>query len=360
MGAPLVPARYLSPSTGARIAACGHAVSFVTPDGRQNGRWSCGSSWCSWCSSRRRARARGIIADVLDDDTNDEHVTMVTLTIPHECDLSAEYLTAQVARVAEVWRRTQSELRWHRRFRARGEPSNIRPPGRPRAHPVYASTYDRGWSGDADAGVWVREVTEGSSTSPGWHVHVHAVLPSRGDAELLNAAWQQVCAELGVMPAGRWTSTRFSELPSARAASYIAKYLTKGDVGHISARNQRAYVEGTKGMRRCDAWGGWRPLGLAQREPGTATGVTQEGWDCAVSLAAYYGETWLSRWLRTGIPPEWDILVEHIGALARRFRPELVTILAHDDCPPELRTESARAAMLLAREIGVAFPVDTS
>lgn len=370
MASPLVPARHLTPTVAARIRHCGAPLVYVTPDGPQSGHWSCGSSWCDWCSERRRSRARRIIADrlthtdldeVADDvallGDDDDELHLVTLTVPHRHDLSAAYLRDRVETVATVWRDTSSRLRWHAYRWYRDDASaadRVPPPGRGGPHPYYASTWQDGWQSVCSAGVWVREITDGGGT--GWHVHVHAVVRSREDAELLNAAWQASVVAAGEIRDGYWTRTDIRAIPASRAARYVAKYLTKQDARELPDELIPAYIEGSRGMRRADAWGGWRPLGLS-RQPGDATHVADPDWDTAVEVAAYYGETPLARWLRTGRPPA------HPDAWAEMcVRPlpgPLIVLLTHTD-DAELLAESRLAALAVARALGRTSQLDVA
>lgn len=327
----------ISPAVRARIQACGHAIILVSSSGAHvAARWSCGSSWCKRCASTKRERARCAIAARIDV----HQPQLVTLTIPHRRRLDAAYLREQVQRTSSMWRGVQSRLRWHRHRRRRGDAlasEQIPPPGRGAPHPEFASTWRGQWATTCDAGVWVREITQGSAAHRGWHVHLHVIVRSRADAELLNAAWQEEAERRG---ARGWFKTDIRPFDGAAAARYVAKYLTKADIKAVPERDHCAYVEGTRGMRRCDSWGDWRPLGIGAREESSVTHAARVGWEYAAPVAEYYGHGTHSTWLRTGVPPDW-LLAEH---------PEL-SWLAHGSPEPEALQMSRRAAILhYARE----------
>lgn len=350
MGIPLVTGSLLSPTTRARIAHCGAPVVYVSDAGQNEGHWACGSSWCTWCADRRRKRARRIIERRCSgDDGASEAFTMVTLTLPHQADLSAEYLREQIETVGTLWRDALSRVRWGVWRSRRGDPrawEKAPPPGTPKPHPVFASTWRGRWDGTCDRGIWVREITAGGFTK-GWHVHIHAIVATRADAEMLNAAWQAACADAGAVK--RWASTKYSAMTAEQAARYVAKYLTKEDLRKIPKSAHAAYIEGSKGMRRADAWGAWRPLGLSAKTEQIATHIAERRWSHAVELADYYGETALARWLRTGRPPQADDEWREMGAAP--LPGPLLALLTHTT-DVELLAESKLAALAVARSMG--------
>lgn len=191
--------------------------------------------------------------------------------------------------------------------------------------------------------MWVREITTGAG-GRGWHVHIHVMVRTLSDAQLLNAAWQAEIKARGLCDHTRrgWSSTDITRKPAGSAAAYASKYLAKQDLqsGKIPEELHGVYVDGTKGMRRCDAWGDWRPLGLSRRE-GSATHVGAERWTHQVALGDYFGESELARWLRTG------------RASTGHLPDELVTLLEHTD-DLELLEASRDAAIAYAASIGVA------
>lgn len=281
-------------------------LTFIGADVSQ-GHWRCGSSWCSHCSYRRKKRAQSCVSRAVDVQT--PH--MVTLTVPHKRRLDEDYLREQVELVATVWRDAASRLRWHRMRSKRGDigaADLVPPPGRGGPHPEFASTWRGQWCSTADAGLWTREVTSGSKENPGWHVHVHVLVRSRAAAELVNAAWQAAWSDIS--GSRRWCSTDISALDRQNAAHYVSKYLAKQDVRALPKRLHVAYVRGTRGMRRADAWGDWRPLGLGASEETTLTHVWREGWKVAVPVAKFYGGSTVGLWLRSGVIPRAVLDVE--------------------------------------------------
>lgn len=333
MATPLVTAG-LSPSTTARIDACGHPITYVSSSGASvPGHWPCGSSWCTYCALRRRDRIAPIVEQKISATV--ETVYLVTLTIPHENDLSARYFADQCELVREIWREMMSRIRWARhhlgKHRLASEAwERIPPPGWYEGdtfvpHPDYASEWsaDIGWGVSPDIldrGVWVREVTTGSARNPGAHVHAHILVASKRAAQCLNAAWQAVTADFGVRQWRRgrleFANTDISEVPSGKGAYYVAKYVSKLDALDLKKKGrevERAYVKGTKGMRRCDAWGEWRPLGLALRGGGKMTHIAPEGFGEAVELGEYFGESELARLIRAGQLPATRAGLDEIG-----------------------------------------------
>lgn len=329
MSRSLVNTNALTPGTAARVRACGSPLTFIGAD-VSHGHWRCGSSWCSHCSYRRKKRAQSCIAAAI--DVQQPH--MLTLTVPHVRRLDERYLRQQITLVADVWRDAMSRVRWHAYRVERGDPNAsdlVPPPGKPRAHPVYASTWRGRWQSTAGAGLWSREVTAGSKANPGWHVHVHVLVESRAAAELVNAAWQAAWQD--ITGSTQWCNTSIDELDRQNAAHYVAKYLAKQDVAKLPDRHHEAYVNGTRGMRRADAWGRWRPLGLSASEETTLTHVWRPGWRVAVPVATFYGGTALGLWLRSGVIPSDVLAVEP----TLRGINEII-----DD--PDVRRESRRAA----------------
>ncbi len=300
------------------------------------------------------------VREVSDSNGPNERVFQVTLTLPHRYDLSAEYLREQCATVASVWRGVMSRLRWYAHRWARGDKAAAErvPPPRLRnrkPHPRFATTWDDSsqWGDGADRGIWVREVTPGGrrrgGRRSGWHVHIHALVRTRRAAELLNAAWQAEIALHGLCEhtANGWASTDITAKDAADAADYVSKYLAKGDVASIPEELHKAYVDGTKGFRRADAWGAWRPLGLAP-QPGTAIGIGERDWSHAVDLATYYGEDSLGRWLRTGtLSPR---------AAEELCVDQLVAAWLNEEASKDadVMEASRKAALALANKLGLA------
>jgi hypothetical protein len=206
--------------------------------------------------------------------------------------MSPGALSVAVDRQRAVWRRTMERVRWWRWWRAQGDfgraAQNAPPPSRHGGvHPVFASTWNGGWSVDGPLGyVWALEVTAGRSGSH-WHVHRHVLVVSREWAEVVNAAWQASCVELGYLGEGEWSHTDITESVSERVASYLAgigtfeddqhagramgTYLARSkDLSSIPTRWHGSYVAAMRNVRRYDAGGTWRPLGVARPSPDDA------------------------------------------------------------------------------------------
>lgn len=306
----IVPPAYLSASVLARASICGTPLDFVRASGQTHeGAYCCGSQWCEYCGGVYRHRVAGCVTAAI-DELRREEPHFVTLTLPRLPDELADELGGQLSEAAfrarwnavrDCWSRATSRIRWMRSLEQRGElaraAESVPPPARPDPHPVYASTYDvkaGRWSSAGSWGyVWAREVTTGASGDH-WHVHVHVVVPSRGWAERLNAAWQASLAELGYLRAGEWAHTDLRELPRdladeladdvvSRVASYlaegprkitdtgraghvVARYASKSDVEAIGDDALAVYVAASSGVRKYDSGGRCRPLGIA-REP---------------------------------------------------------------------------------------------
>lgn len=288
MATSIVSTQHLSPATRERIASCGHPLWFVRPDGESRGHWRCGNSWCSHCADRRRVHVFHCVRRKLDVG----HYQLVTLTVPKRSStLDAESLRAQSQLVSAMWRGTQTRLRWYART---GSPEYVMPPSRRgKRNVAWSETWKRGnWLARATSGTWVREVTASRS---GWHVHLHVIVRTRAEAELLNAAWQRETATLGC----GWTKTDIRAITGVGGAAYVSNYLAKKDLEKIHPRHHGEYVRGVRHMRRCDAWGTMRPLGIRRVASGTVTHVRRDAWKHPVPIATYYGATHIGRLLRS-------------------------------------------------------------
>lgn len=367
MGKPLVTSG-LTSATAARIKSCGHLIKYARPDGTHvAGRWPCGSSWCVYCALRRRDRVTPIVAKRIGVKT----VHLVTLTLPHREDLSEDYCRKQCELVREIWREIMTRVRWAKYHLAKGKKtaaevwSLLPAPGTPDPHPKYASEYDAEtkWGLDPtilDRGVWSREVTSGKDT-PGWHVHIHAVVQDLRSAQILNAGWQQVCREFGVRPNGGrdFVQTDIEEVPAGKGAYYVAKYLSKLDALDLREKHgdrahevEKAYVRGTKGMRRSDAWGEWRPLGLALKGSGKFTHITPKGFGEAVELGEYFGESSLARLIRYGELPSSRAGLDELG-LAGMPHEVRCALEAHQHSDPETKKALQSVGLAIARTRGL-------
>lgn len=297
-----IPLAYLSRSTQASLARCGSPLVLVDHGGAPHHvRWRCRSRYCPECAQRRAQRVYCAISAAVDV----RRPWLVTLTQPAARGRTEAQLRERLATHRDLWRRATRRLRLWRSAVRRGadalEQRAIVPPpsryGRP--HPEYASTWSdaRGWSAAAAEGdwawLWALEVTPGRV---GWHVHRHVMTPTRALAELISAAWQAAAAELGEVERGRWVRTdlrqaepRDDDDTRHHGASYLASYCSGAKdldaLGNLlgEARHEatRAYVRVTYRLRRYDAAGAWRPLGLsAGRDSGRlVVGVLTDQWE---------------------------------------------------------------------------------
>lgn len=290
----LVAPHLLTNASRKRTSLCGYPLRFIRASGAtDDGRFACGSIWCEYCASRKRVHRSSCIASAI---CGSESPVMVTLTLPqlhHPEPLSAHALRCALERKRELWMDIGKRMRWGAYHRRCGdldaESVTLPAPSRHGGpHPWYASTFVDGvWSEpDEKWGcVWALEVTQGgASKSKGkrktrrsgaghWHVHLHVLVPSREWAERLNAAFQATVQQMGILPVGQWAHTHFLVLESTQGASkYMAKAVASyagkgGDLDSIHADHHGAYVAGMHNVRRLDAQGEWRPLGLSYREP---------------------------------------------------------------------------------------------
>lgn len=259
---------------------------------------------------------------------------LVTLTVPKLARaLGADELREQSMLVSRMWRGAQSRLRW---FARTGNPAYVMPPSRRgRRNVAWSETWSAGnWLARTTSGTWVREVTASRS---GWHVHLHIIVRTRAEAELLNAAWQRECEQLGV----GWTKTDIRQITGVAGAAYVSNYLAKKDLAKIPARHHGEYVRGVRHMRRCDAWGDMRPLGIRRVPAGTVTHVRRDHWPHAVPIATYYGAT-------------------HIGALLRSTSSDVATRTAQDLVVRWLHArDSVVAVSVLGGKQGDCFSTET-
>lgn len=141
----------------------------------------------------------------------------------------------------------------------------------------YASTWDdetgfpRPSRGARLTYIWAVETTTGAE-SDRWHVHLHVLLPTRGEAEAYSAAWQLAREQRGLC------STDISGGPDRLigsdgddggdrrdVAQYLTKYVAESVCDELEPQHVRAYIMGSKNLRRYDAGGAWRPLGIGRR-----------------------------------------------------------------------------------------------
>lgn len=311
-----VAREHVSAAQDARVSICGTPIILHRASGETTPtRFSCGSSWCSYCSRVHALHVADCMRMAL---AGADDPCMVTLTLPRlpeplETALGGP-MSEGAARVAidrqrEVWRRAMERIRWYRHHLDRGELAaaneNVPPPGRPDPHAEFASQWDgERWDTASPWGyAWSLEVTAGAEGDH-WHPHRHVLVTGRGWAEIVNASWQAAAVDCGYAADGYWTSTHILDDVGGRVAGYLAKvgtfddhrhasqslarYLTKGgDLDQVPVEHHGAYVQAVGGLRRYDAGGSMRPLGVARAAPEDAViGVESVHWTGVVVSAA--------------------------------------------------------------------------
>ena len=146
-------------------------------------------------------------------------------------------------------------------------------PSRPDSSvPVIWVTYDDGagyWHTDGTrCYIWSLEVTLGGN-GDGYHVHRHVICPTREQAERIVAAYASYHDRIqGVRP----YRVELERWDREGAAGYLASYLSagrrkSGSWESVAARApvdvQRVMVHALHNVRRYDAAGAWRPLGMS-------------------------------------------------------------------------------------------------
>lgn len=289
-----------------RISFCGAPLpTMIRRSGEQldsSPRYHCTSKYCGSCRLHYQQRVYACIDSTLDGAK--PYLTTLTLRLPSR--LSAEQLRRNIDAVKEVQRETHDTLRKHdyahtrlNHWRRRGNFKKVqRWRGECRARlpslaqiaqadglDVRASTLEKfqtsfdedglGWQ-SAEYGkttyIWAVEITTGANDDR-WHVHLHYMVPSRADAERLNAAWQMNRAQRPFAqtdisaPTGGYHSAGARKAPSceADAAAYLTAYVSKDALDDIPDNRLTAYYYGSKSLRRYDAAGRWRPIGVSRR-----------------------------------------------------------------------------------------------
>lgn len=123
--------------------------------------------------------------------------------------------------------------------------------------------------------IWAIEVTSGQHDDR-WHVHLHVLTPTRQDAERINAAWQMHREQRDVantdISGGNRESYRVrpgetpTELAKSDPVAYIVAYVSKAGLDKLPPSMRQTYIEGMQDVRKYDAGGLWRPLGIG-RDP---------------------------------------------------------------------------------------------
>lgn len=253
------------------------------------------------------------------EKTDTESVWMATITRRATGDLSTSALKRAIQREREHWRTITKKLRWDdsrlRKYAETGARSYLReleiaPPDRvdlSQGSEEIDGAYDDGhrcggyWP-DADGSrtyLWALEATTGAADKGHWHVHRHVICPDRSQAERILAASYLHDDEIQGAAPYRVDLRRWDR---KRAAGYLAGYLAgaQRDVDDKTWTScvecepvdvQRAYVDGMKGVRRYDAAGDWRPLGMSPDE--TDDPVVLVGDD----LGVYDAQSYYSKWV---------------------------------------------------------------
>lgn len=292
----LVDERALTQNHLGRHARCGAPYVGIHESGKTGVyAMGCGLRWCLSCAKRYGQRAFRLIQKAL-TSTGLDKVYMVTLTRRADPGDDVEALTRAVERDRAHWRHTTRRLRYddarlaklrqakngaaRRRAWRRLQDGAIRP-----ADVTWAESSDvkkftcydddnRYWRDIPDdrAYLWAFECTY-NQRRRWWHAHRHIVVRSRSEAERLVAA-----AASHSDPIQGETPYRvdIQEWDTDRAVGYVSSYMSgchktkdgdwSGVASSLPLAQQQAYVEGMQHVRRYDAGGDWRPLGMA-REP---------------------------------------------------------------------------------------------
>lgn len=309
MARPLLSTEALPVHRAQAIAACGRPVTLIRKSGRTSETLArCSDLYCSTCGPMRARKAFACIMAALEGGES-EAVYMVTLTrrairqqkatknayieqIKADIDADIEQrkdLQRQIERDRAQWTATTARLRkadylW-RRYAETGERRYLRESMRTvRPVEVQAGSTDgacstdsqwsttRGWRGEAGVTsyIWAREITRGASGQI-WHVHRHVICPDLTTAQRVLAAYAMYKDEIQgdtpyVASIQRWTV----EQAGGYLAGYISGTRQKDGGWHsvasrLSVSEQALWVEATKGMRRHDAAGKYRPLGIGYR-----------------------------------------------------------------------------------------------
>jgi len=122
--------------------------------------------------------------------------------------------------------------------------------------------------------IWAIEVTSGQFDDR-WHVHLHVLTPTRSDAERVNAAWQLHREQTRVantdISGGPSSSYRVRAdekappLEQSDPVAYVVAYVSKAGLDKLPESMRLDYVEGMQDVRKYDAGGAWRPLGIGKK-----------------------------------------------------------------------------------------------
>lgn len=288
----------ISENQGARHDRCGAPYVGIHASGKAGAyAMRCGLRWCEHCASHYRKRAVALIMEAL-RGSGQQHVWMLTITRRASPGDGRQALEESIQRDrahwAEVTRRVRYDDARLKKWRqapvgARGDQWRRLQAGaiRPTDHVTWDensdvqkftcydedSQYWRDIPSDR-AYLWGIEITH-NARRRWWHVHRHIVMRSRAEAERYAAAAAAHQDEVQGATPYRLDIRRWD---GERAAGYIASYMSgvrrsgakkgswEGVAAAMDAARQRTYVQGTRHVRRYDAGGAWRPLGMSRKK----------------------------------------------------------------------------------------------
>lgn len=203
-------------------------------------RFRCRHRLCPHCARKKAQRIYQCVKSAIDGKA----FQMVTLTCRDLNGLSADALSRSIDRIRKLRSRATSMLRY------RAKKQN--------------KSFDY---------IWALEVTTGEDGTH-WHPHLHVLVRDMQDASRLVAEWLQASRELGIYasPKGQKISrSREKGRTSAEAAaSYVTHYVSKRDMSNAWSKETAInYLAAMQHVRRYDAGGEWRPLGVSRRDSQT-------------------------------------------------------------------------------------------
>lgn len=276
----LIDRRALGDRRRRRISACGRSpLHFRRTDGSASTSiYRCGDRYCPDCADDYGRRIFACILRALRSVEVDE-VYEVTLTARSYPGHSHWGLEAALSRDRDQWAHTAARCRLQSARHRRGQIGamvrrGIRP-ARMAGSEVEGSLLldDEGrrgglWPGQASTVdyIWTLEITKGDV---GWHVHRHVICADLTTARQIAGAWDSYRSAIQGDTPHRVAIHRRDALDAADyAAGHVGGRKPGGWHGvsqSLSYAESMAWLRSTKGRRRYDAAGAFRPLGVSRR-----------------------------------------------------------------------------------------------
>lgn len=301
-----------------RISRCGSTMPpMVRSDGEvlKDAHFRCTSRWCSSCAKFYQQRVYACVSSAFcqcekpPKECECPRPYLVTITLKLAPGMSKDQLESNYATISRIQGKVHQALRDHdyacerlEHWRRRGRTDKVlhwtderraRLPHpadtvRGKVRESSLERFCRSWNDELGfprphfgktTYIWAKEVTTGANNDR-WHVHLHYLAPTRGDAERINAAWQLereqarlARTDISGGPGARYQNAQGElgdDSSSSNPAGYVTKYVSKGSLEGIPAEHRAAYTAGSKNVQRYNAAGQWRPLGISdKRDPDT-------------------------------------------------------------------------------------------